>query len=183
MLADSEKVARLAAQRLELFHNHRLFVRRLARCCGTREGDVDDVVQRVFLTAFAKIHAIRPGAERSFLSALVESEASHLRRSYRRRGEVDPDGHAEPACSTPRPDESAHWRRVLSGIADSMSALRPELRSALLLFELEGLSCEQIGRLQDVPLGTAKSRLRRARRELRRALEKSRAFVTDEPRR
>jgi RNA polymerase sigma-70 factor (ECF subfamily) len=171
--ADSREVARLTAQRVALFHQHRLFVRRLARRRGARDGDVDDIVQRVFLTAFAKIHAIRPGAERSFLFTLVESEVGHLRRSYRRRREVDPHGHAEVACSTPRPDEAAHWRRVMSGITRSMSVLPPELRAALVLFELDGLSCEEIGRLQHIPIGTAKSRLRRARSELRRAFAKS----------
>jgi RNA polymerase sigma-70 factor (ECF subfamily) len=58
--------------------------------------------------------------------------------------------------------ERQQARELLDGI---LEALPEELRVVLVLFELEGLEVREIAVLQEIPIGTASSRLRRAREE------------------
>jgi len=56
-------------------------------------------------------------------------------------------------------------------IEDAIAALRPEYRTAVLLRHVEGYSYEEIAGIMDVPLGTVKTFLHRARHELKERLE------------
>jgi Sigma-70, region 4 len=60
---------------------------------------------------------------------------------------------------------SAGLRVVCSLLDDVLAQLPLELRAVLVLFELEGLELKQIAALEDIPVGTASSRLRRARED------------------
>jgi RNA polymerase sigma-70 factor, ECF subfamily len=61
-----------------------------------------------------------------------------------------------------------------SAIEQAISRLRPEYRSCILLRHVEGRSYEEIASTLDLPLGTVKTYIHRARHELRRALEHTR---------
>ena len=61
-----------------------------------------------------------------------------------------------------------------SAIEQAISGLRPEYRSCILLRHVEGRSYEEIASTLDLPLGTVKTYIHRARHELRRALEHTR---------
>jgi RNA polymerase sigma-70 factor (ECF subfamily) len=58
-----------------------------------------------------------------------------------------------------------------SAIEQAIGRLRPEYRSCILLRHVEGRSYEEIATTLDLPLGTVKTYIHRARHELRRALE------------
>jgi RNA polymerase sigma-70 factor (ECF subfamily) len=58
-----------------------------------------------------------------------------------------------------------------SAIEQAIARLRPEYRSCILLRHVEGRSYEEIATTLDLPLGTVKTYIHRARHELRRALE------------
>jgi RNA polymerase sigma-70 factor (ECF subfamily) len=62
-------------------------------------------------------------------------------------------------------------RELGSAIEQAISRLRPEYRSCILLRHVEGRSYEEIATTLDLPLGTVKTYIHRARHELRRALE------------
>ena len=68
----------------------------------------------------------------------------------------------EPAAAEP-PRESGLW--------DAVRALPPERRTAVVLFYYEDMSVEPIARCLGVPAGTVKSRLSRARKQLREMLQ------------
>jgi RNA polymerase sigma factor (sigma-70 family) len=81
-------------------------------------------------------------------------------------GDVDPDTLPQEAADG-EADAEADEARLLDGLAD----LPVVEREALTLFYLRELSLAEIAALLDVPVGTVKSRLHRARRMLRRELE------------
>ena len=72
--------------------------------------------------------------------------------------------------SEERPDELLEAREVGDEIEEAIARLRPEYRTAILLRHVEGRPYEEIAEIMDIPLGTVKTYIFRARRELRVAL-------------
>ena len=62
-------------------------------------------------------------------------------------------------------------RELGSAIEQAIARLRPEYRSCIMLRHVEGRSYEEIAATLDLPLGTVKTYIHRARHELREALE------------
>jgi RNA polymerase sigma-70 factor (ECF subfamily) len=55
-------------------------------------------------------------------------------------------------------------------VGGALGSLSPELRAVVQATVLDGLTCEEAGRMLDIPTGTVKTRMMRAKRELREAL-------------
>ena len=55
-------------------------------------------------------------------------------------------------------------------VGGALGSLSPELRMVVQATVLDGLTCEEAGRMLDIPTGTVKTRMMRAKRELREAL-------------
>lgn len=157
------------------------FIWRSLRRLGVCDGDVDDVTQRVFLTVARRLDEIRPGAERSFLFATATREASHTRRSYKRRAEVDEEAIADKSTGQLRPDDLAGRRQALEFADTVLQAMDDDLRVVFVLFELEEMSSQEIAQLLDIPVGTAKSRLRRARADFNLRTAGLRAQADEQP--
>jgi RNA polymerase sigma-70 factor (ECF subfamily) len=136
------------------------------RRLGVSPGELDDCAQQVFLVAAGKLAAIAVGRERAFLLGTAANVASHARRSQRRRREVpepEEDDSLDRADRSPRPDEAMEQKRLRAMLDQVLAAMPEELRTVLVLFELEELSMAEIASALDVPQGTVASRLRRAR--------------------
>lgn len=69
-----------------------------------------------------------------------------------------------------RPDELLVARELGGEIEAAIDALRPEYRTAILLRHIEGRAYDEIAEIMDVPLGTVKTYIHRARKELQVAL-------------
>lgn len=69
-----------------------------------------------------------------------------------------------------RPDELMEARAMGEEIERAIDDLRPEYRTAILLRHVEGYAYEEIAEVMDVPLGTVKTYIHRARNELKQAL-------------
>ena len=135
-----------------------------ARMVG--RDDVDDLIQEIFVHLFRSISSFRRESRfETWLYRLVVTQALQYRRRHRRWPlpslEVDC-----PARDT-RPDLSRDDSELLSRALDT---LEPELRTLLVLREVEGLSYRELAEVADVPEGTIGSRLNRARHELRRSM-------------
>lgn len=162
-----------AQRQRALLVQHCRAVRQIARCHGVIVADVDDVVQRVLLTVLGKVGQIRPGSERAFVVAVARFEAAHMRRTYCRRSELNEDAIPPRSSGQPRLDDWLHRRVMLSRVNAVLAEMDPKFCEVLVQSTIDGWSCERIAQHAGVPVGTVKTRLRSARRELRRRMQVS----------
>lgn len=144
------------------------FVWRVLRRFGLSTADADDAAQRVMLTATARLADIEVGRERAFLFRVASFMASRERRGRRRRPEdsvADLDEMAETGAD---PEALLAARRARQRLDAVLRQMPEDLRAAFVLFEIEGLTKEEVAHALEIPPGTAASRLRRAREDFAR---------------
>jgi RNA polymerase sigma-70 factor (ECF subfamily) len=160
----------------DLYDVHVDFVWRCLRRLGIREADLMDSTQKVFLTAYLKLPEFEGrSALSSWLFAICQRVAGDYRRSAPIRREVATDGSLFEMAATAGDDDPAQQSesREHAVVAEEMLAKLPEAqRTAFLLFEVEGLSGQEIADALGVSLGTVRSRLRLAREAFRRELKR-----------
>ena len=151
--------ARVAAA----LEQHFVSVWRALRRLGVHESSADDEAQRVFLTFSERITEIQPNFERAYLLGIAVKVAANARRRQARNLEEPSDALDQQRSSRGDPEsllQDAQRRRRLD---DALASFAPEQREVFVLYELEGFSLPEIAQALQVPLGTATSRLRRAR--------------------
>jgi RNA polymerase sigma-70 factor, ECF subfamily len=159
----------------ELLARHEKQVYRFSlRMCGSEE-DAKEVLQETLLAAFRGLHAFRGDAELS--TWLYQVARTHCLRSRRKRVDEptelqpldSPDAtQVESAASTPH--EASHARQMGEVLQAAILALPDEHREALILRDVEGLSAEEAAKVVGIEVGALKSRLHRARLQLRQHL-------------
>jgi RNA polymerase sigma-70 factor, ECF subfamily len=156
---------------------HHDFIWRLLRRLGVASADTDDAAQRVFMIAARRVSDIAVGSERSFLFGTALRVAPEMIRAARRQAvpALDDDDLAERRDSAPGPEELVAQSRARAVLDELLLAMPLELRTVLVLFELEQLTKNEVAELLDLPVGTAVSRLRRAREEFRAQLKRRNA--------
>jgi RNA polymerase sigma-70 factor (ECF subfamily) len=133
-------------------------------------ADADDAAQQVFMIATRKLEEIAPGKERTFLYGTALRVAANARRTVRRRREAP----AEPdtrIAEDPLPDALTELGQARMLLDEILERLPPPLRKVLVLAEIEELEVAAIAELEGIPVGTAASRLRRARAAFREHLD------------
>jgi RNA polymerase sigma-70 factor (ECF subfamily) len=163
-----------------LFDAHYAFVWRFLRRFGVQPPQLDDAAQEVFWVAARRLSDVRAGSERAFLYGVaLRIAADDVRRRLRLPPmETDPDEVlrlVDPAPSPEQRVEQRQQRELLDAILDRMPL---ELRTVFVLAELEGMEVRHIAELEGLPLGTASSRLRRAREEFSAAAKRIRAALS-----
>lgn len=146
-----------------ILEEHYAFIWRQLRRFGVPESRVDDAAQEVFVIASQKLDMIREGSERSYLFGTALRVASQLRRSAATRHEVGFSTPPEMEAIASRPDELLDRGRARALLDMVLESLEEDVRAVFVLYELEQLSTKEIAELLDIPVGTAASRLRRAR--------------------
>jgi RNA polymerase sigma-70 factor, ECF subfamily len=144
----------------------------------------EDLAQDAFIKVLNHIDKYSPEFKfSSWLFKIANNVAiDHLRR--RRLDTISMDGspHATTASEVeassleiPADQESAldemEARELGSAIEQAIARLRPEYRACIMLRHVEGRAYEEIAATLDLPLGTVKTYIHRARHELRKALE------------
>lgn len=159
-LVPREREARLA----ELLNAHFRTVWRALRRLGVPEHAVDDAAQEVFIVAAKKLETIVPAYERRFLYGVALRVAANARRARAARPE-QPETSAleETASGAPTPETLLDRKRARELLDATLETMPDDLRTAFVLFELEGCSAPEVAGLLGIPVGTATSRLRRAR--------------------
>jgi RNA polymerase sigma-70 factor (ECF subfamily) len=144
---------------------------------GVPGSDTEDLAQEIFLVVRRKVDRFDGGNLAGWLYRITQlTVRDHRRRAWfknlvSRRRHVDL---AQVELATPGPAaryEEAENRRLLQALVARMS---DKLRTAFVLFEIEGYSGEEIARIQDIPLGTVWTRLHLARKEFWKLLKKQR---------
>ncbi len=168
-LPPRERDARLA----ELLRVHFRLVWRALRRLGVPEHAVDDAAQEVFIVAAKKLTTIAPAYERRFLYGVALRVAANARRARAARPEKSETVELEETASAaPSPEALLDRKRARELLDATLEAMPDDLRTAFVLFELEGCSAPEVAALLGIPIGTATSRLRRAREAFRAAVSK-----------
>jgi len=158
-----------------ILERHYDFVWRAVRFLGVPDAGAEDAAQLVFCVLARKLGNVAPGTEKSFLFSTASRVASEARRASRRRpatAEGDVDLHAIPL---PSPEDLLDQRRARQTLDEVLEAMPIELRAVFVLFEIEELTIPEIAAAVGVRVGTAASRLRRAREEFQSILRRRNA--------
>ncbi|HEY8793578.1 MAG TPA: sigma-70 family RNA polymerase sigma factor [Gemmatimonadaceae bacterium] len=144
----------------------------------------EDLAQDTFIKVLNNIDRYRPEFKLSSWLFKIANNVTidHLRRRQLATVSLDGSPHAATAAEAQATSldvesrgqsalEAIESRELGSAIEQAIGRLRPEYRSCILLRHVEGRSYEEIAVTLDLPLGTVKTYIHRARHELREALE------------
>ena len=167
----------------ELLHRYERPVFTLVYRMVRDRGVAEDLSQETFIRAFNAIGSYNPGYK---FSSWIFKIANNLTIDHLRKKRIDTislhgSPHAltseEQARTSPvvesgdeRPDAYVENMELGSQIEDAIGRLRPEYRTVTLLRHVEGHSYQEISRIMELPLGTVKTYIHRARLELQAAL-------------
>ncbi|HKU61253.1 MAG TPA: sigma-70 family RNA polymerase sigma factor [Gemmatimonadales bacterium] len=143
----------------------------------------EDLSQETFIKALNAIESYRPEFKFSSWIFKIANNAAidHLRRRELDTLSLDGSPHAETpeamqatalqiGARQESPLDTVEAKELGSEIEEAIGRLRPEYRSCILLRHVEGRAYEEIAEILDLPLGTVKTYIHRARNELRVAL-------------
>jgi RNA polymerase sigma-70 factor (ECF subfamily) len=148
-----------------MFRDQYTFIWRVLRRLGVAPEDVDDAAQQVFMVAARRMEDIDAGSERAFLFGSALRIATGARRGRASRLASDDTALEVQVDPGPSPEQITERKRALQVLDEVLDAMPFELRTVFVLFELEGMSMQDIAQALELPRGTVASRLRRAREE------------------
>lgn len=172
--------ASTAAERERLFrqlvadHQDRLY-RFILKNIGNTT-DAEELAQQAFVEAFKSFGAFRGDSQ---VSTWLYGIAMNLVRNYlsraphRNYGFEDDTALADMDSGAATPERRYHDSQVMRLLQRELDGLAPEMREVLLLVSIDELSYEDAAALLSVPIGTVRSRVSRARSQLRRRLDAS----------
>jgi RNA polymerase sigma-70 factor (ECF subfamily) len=127
-----------------------------------------DAVQEALVRVWRMGGTVRP--PRGVLARLVVLSALHLSRCARRRGHHEECAARSGPCCPDDPLGAATSAELRCALVRALGEITTSRRRVFELFELEGRDYREIAHQLEVPVGTVRSRLHRARRELRERL-------------
>jgi len=131
--------------------------------------EAEDLVQDIFLKLYNSLG--KYDAEKDFSAWFLTLARNYLIDEYRHRRQEkslrdDFDELAFSAAATDSPENQYLASERSELIRQALLALSPELRTVLILREIEGFSYEEIAEKLSLPLGTVKSRVNRGRLQI-----------------
>jgi RNA polymerase sigma-70 factor (ECF subfamily) len=159
----------------EVFRENVPFAWRCLRRLGVPEKDVEDVCQEVFLVVHKKLGEFdHRSSVRAWIYGICARKASdHRRLAYQRRERVE-ETLPDPGV-LPTQGEAIDRKRALSFLDRTLTELDDDKRSVFVLYEIEGLSMNEIASAIGCPLQTAYSRLHAARKFVEAACQREQA--------
>jgi len=178
-LPDRELVVRCQRNESRAFdelvarHQDRVYTA-VTRFCGNAE-DAADIVQRAFINAFRKIQEFKGDSSFStWIYRIAFNQAISFRRENKRNAvsiySKDDDKVAEPAVES-NPTEKLEGEEKQKKVQQALEQLEEGDRQIILLKDLQGHSYDEIAAIMQIPKGTVRSRLHRARLELKSKLK------------
>lgn len=155
------------------------YQRRVERLIGRMVRDVDiveDIAQETFIRAYRALHQFRGDAQfYTWLYRIAVNTAKKFLLDMKRDRTVsdsamspkDDDDETFRPRNEPSTDETPESvlaaKEIGQAVSDALAALPEDLRQAITLREMEGMSYEDIAQLMACPIGTVRSRIFRAR--------------------
>jgi RNA polymerase sigma-70 factor (ECF subfamily) len=135
-------------------------------------ADAPDVAQEAFIKAYRAVDGFKGNS--AFYTWLyriaINTAKNYLVARSRRPASQDIDvadaeayGISDQLTSQDTPEQLALSEEIRDTVAATIAALPPDLRTAIVLREVEGLSYEEIAEAMECPVGTVRSRIFRAR--------------------
>ncbi len=135
-------------------------------------GEVEDITQEVFVKAYRAIGGFR--GDSAFYTWLyriaINTAKNYLVAQSRRPPNTDVEAEEAELTESGRnlreigtPESNLLSRELADRVAKAVAELPEDLRTAITLREIEGLSYEEIATVMDCPIGTVRSRIFRAR--------------------
>ena len=137
-----------------------------------KDGDAQDVAQEAFIKAYRALKGFKGNS--AFYTWLyrisINTAKNHLVARSRRPASQDIDvadaelfGHTEQMSDIETPEATAMTNELREAVGRAIGELPAELKTAITLRELEGMSYEEIAQAMECPIGTVRSRIFRAR--------------------
>jgi len=143
--------------------------------------DARDITQEAFINAFESLHRFQGEAQFfTWLYRITVNAAISRQRKRRETISLQQGGRADKPLPEPndesfdhQPGDALERRESDQRIHAALQQVSPDFRSVLVLRDLDGMKYEEIAAALELPIGTVRSRLHRARLELRSILEKA----------
>lgn len=157
----------------QIVTEHSARVYRLAYRLTGNQHDAEDLTQETFVRVFRSLSSYTPGTFEGWLHRITTNLfLDQVRR--RRRIRMDPLGDDADRVAGPvglgSPERGYEHANLDHDVQRALDALSPEFRAAVVLCDIEGLSYEEIALTLGIKLGTVRSRIHRARAQLRGSL-------------
>lgn len=143
--------------------------------------ETEDLVQDVFLKAFKGIGGFKGASSfKTWLYQIATNTClNHLARAERRfiHDSLEHSDEGEPSLGErlphpgPTPDDAAVAAEVYRRIEEAVNRLSPEFKAVLVLRDMHDLTYEDVAKALDLNIGTVKSRLARARRQVQKWIQ------------
>ena len=136
------------------------FALRLAR----NKSDADDLVQSTLLRAIEKKHLFQDNTDlfKWTSKMMYNLFVSGYRRKVKFETQYDPENYLEKQSIAAPQDKQVEFLKV----KEVMSSLSAEHREVLVMICIQGMRYQDVAEMLDVPVGTVRSRLSRAREQL-----------------
>ncbi|MFV1966318.1 MAG: sigma-70 family RNA polymerase sigma factor [Pirellulaceae bacterium] len=153
-------------------HQDRLY-NALVHLAGDRV-EAEDIAQEAFVQAYLKLHTFqRQSAFYTWLYRIAFNNAISRKRRKRVETSIDQSREQsglEPVDAGDAPDDRLLREELALQVREGLSLLSEEHRSILVLREIEGCDYDAIAQILEINIGTVRSRLHRARMQLREKL-------------
>ena len=150
------------------------------------EDDAKDLVQETYLKAFRFIHSFQKGTNaKAWLFRILKN---NFINDFRKKSKEPPKVDYEEVEAFYNSDEEQYpvaaglkieAERELMGdeVSKALNSLEIDFRTVIILCDLEGFTYEEMARILDIPIGTVRSRLHRARNQLKVRLKLYASFM------
>jgi len=186
MPSDTELVAQTrAGERAafnELVERHARKIFRTARHITKNDEDAEDVLQEAFLKAYTRLDQFQGDAQfYTWLTRIAVNESLMRLRKHRNSKTVSLDEQLETedshisrevASDGPNPEQTYRQEETRKVVEDAIDSLAEGYRAVFVLRDVEGFSTEETGQMLELSISAVKSRLLRARLQLREKLKR-----------
>ena len=161
----------------ELVRRHQRATRALAYALVGDQAEAEDLSQEAFLRAFRNLDLLAdpakfaPWLRRITFGVCIDWVRAFRPHLYRHETPADESAASTIASVEPTPLEQTERRELADRVLQALAQLPSRYRTPLTMYHVDGLSHEKVARALDVPVGTVRSLVSRARKRLAASLQ------------
>ena len=167
---------------LELVHEHKTQIYQHTLYLLKNREDAEDITQETFIKAWEHRSKLRLKTARSWMLKCAQNLCFNLLKRQKFQvhltegddtdveTELETLMHAHSSQSNPMPDEIVIQQELKESVHCAIKKLPPDMRTVIIMRELNGMSFKEIAEVLEQPEGTVKSLAFRARKKLRELL-------------